>query len=64
MRYYYLDEENKVVYIFNESQPNLGHKHLGSTNNPRYKMAVSAFLPNQSGYKIVMPPLVSSQSLD
>lgn len=59
MYYYYADHNNMIVYVHKEKQLNTNHRFLGSTDNPKHKMAVSAFLPNKSGYSIVFPSSVS-----
>ena len=53
-RYYYLNTETNVISIYWSSLvmvlPPI--EFLGSTDNPLTKMACSAFLKGQSGYKI------------
>lgn len=56
IRYYYLKPDLKVVFVYSSEQifqAATDMEFLGSTDNPFPKMAVSAFLKNKAGYRII-----------
>lgn len=52
MRFYYINRELKLVFIYSSEQET-ELEFLGSTDNPFPKMAVAAFLHNEAGHRIV-----------
>ena len=53
MKHYYVDRENKKVYIYREIPKFTTYDFLGSTDNKWVKMAVAKFLKGEMGYKII-----------
>jgi hypothetical protein len=51
MRYYYVDRESKIVFVY-DKEILTEMEYLGATDNPLIKMAVSHFLKGESNYSI------------
>ncbi len=54
LQWYYVDRQIKSVIVLDHEEPLTLLEFLGSSNNPNPKSAVAAFLPNESGYRIIM----------
>lgn len=54
MKYYYVDREKKVVHIYDHEPENISLEFLGSTENPKPKMAAGKFLKDEPGFKILI----------
>ena len=52
MKYYYVNREDKIIYVYEEENIN-NLEYLGCSENLNIKLVCSAFLKDQTGYTII-----------
>lgn len=57
MRYYYIDRENKIIFVYDTFQEGSSYEYLGPSDHPNHKVAASMFVRNGVGFRIVIVPL-------
>jgi len=54
MRHYYIDREQKQIFVYDTFQDGIVHEYLGQSDHPNHKVAASMFVRDGVGFRILV----------